>query len=133
MPKKKRSGFWFSLSQFLNDFAVYVITVVGVILGKYIPEYKAGHSIHIVIGFNGDLLIAAFIGLLVTFLVENEEEIKGASFEERQMAKEGKRKNFKRRALTHLTQGSFWYMLVGGVGHKAIAEVANQISLLLFK
>lgn len=85
---------------------MYFFTSAGVLLSKYMPMFKAtiinGWSKDLVLPYKTEIIAAFAIGLMVTYFME-----KGGD-------KEGKRKNFGRRAVSHLANGTLWHTLIGG-------------------
>ena len=102
------SIFLVKLKNFLEETAMYIFTTAGVLMSKYMPAFKEifksqnEKEITFNIPYRAEIIAALFIALLVTYMME------------RQGDKEGKRKRFKRRALSHLANGVLWYTIVGG-------------------
>jgi hypothetical protein len=89
----------------LDDWLMFLFTVCGVLISKYIPFIKTGNleTIKVNLPKTGEILAACVVALFVTFLFERVGN------------KEGKRKNFKKRAFTHLSNGALWFTLINGL------------------
>jgi hypothetical protein len=99
---EKRKKFWSAIGNFFNDFGMYAITVGGVILSKYIPEFREGNDIIIELPKWGNIAIAGVIALIVSAGHEYGGD------------KVGKRRNWAKRALFHLANGVMWQTFIGG-------------------
>ena len=94
--RKKTKGIY-------QEIVLYVLTVIGVLMSKWIPFLKdiLGGSYEPEIEVSWLRLgVSALLGLVITFLVEKDGDA------------EGKMKNFKRRAVNHLAYGAFWFVLI---------------------
>lgn len=85
------------------EIALYLLTVTGVMMSKWIPFLKEILS--------GDLTpeieiswirigVSLVLGLVITFFIEKDGDA------------EGKSRNFRRRAINHLSYGVFWFVLI---------------------
>lgn len=87
----------------LDTSAMYVFSLMGVLLSKYIPQLREGSEILIDISW-GQFLVS----LLVAFMMLSAAEQLGGS------DSAGKRKRFLWRAIAAVSYGSFWYNIIGG-------------------
>jgi len=91
------------LAQTLDTMAMYVFTLLGVLISKYLPLFREGKE------FRFEISWAHFImSLFVAFLLLTAAEQFGGS------DPVGKRKRFLWRAVAALSYGTLWYNLIGG-------------------
>ena len=89
--------------QILDGTAMYFFTLLGVLVSKYLPAFRAGEE------FRFEISWAHFImSLIVAFLLLTAAEQLGGS------DAEGKRKRFLWRAVAALSYGIMWHVIIGG-------------------
>ena len=98
----KKKKHWISFKNFLNDFGLYTFTIFGVLLSKYIPDFKTGNDIILKAPQIGNLIISVAVALIVSVTAETGGD------------KAGKRKNWIRRATFHLANGMMWNTFING-------------------
>ena len=105
MPSRKRaivSQGWEAFLDFLSDLGVYMFAVVGVFFSKYFQEFRAGTLE--TVEFN---VFYFMLSCVVAFIVAFGQDFQTGD-------EQGKRNNWKRRAVNSLSNGVLWHMLIGG-------------------
>ena len=97
--KKKRNDCIYSI---FDTILMLSLTTMGILLAKYIPEFRNGNEINFVIPNLARLLIAIFLSMGVM----GASEAKGGNVE-------GKKKNLLRRCWFAVSNGLGWYTLLG--------------------
>ena len=87
----------------LDTVAMYVFSLVGVLLSKYIPYLRDNKEFQIEISW-GQFIVSC----LVAFMMLSAAEQLGGS------DAEGKRRRFLWRAIAAVSYGAFWYNIIGG-------------------
>ena len=85
----------------LDATVMLIATAVGILVSKYIPEFKSGEEIILTLPSYGRLIIA----IILSMGVMGSTEIKGDS--------KGKRKNFIKRLWFAIANGMAWYTMLG--------------------
>ena len=89
------------VSEFAADFGIYLLTVAGVFLARYVPLLKEDSAI--VINWSwARLILSAVVAFVVTAGLDSGGD------------RAGKRANWVRRAAHALAQGFMWHQLIGG-------------------
>ena len=91
------------IGDILDTVSMYLFTLSGVLVSKYMPMFRAG----------GDIVIEYSIGQLIMscvvafMLLTAAEQMGGKN-------RQGKRKRYLWRAIAAMTYGAFWYNIIGG-------------------
>ena len=106
--RRERKKFFKKVKTFFEEIWMYVFTMAGVLLSKYMPQIKevistgSDKNINFNIPYKAEIIAAFVMALLVVYMMD-----KGGS-------EEGKKRNFKRRALTYFANGVMWHTILGG-------------------
>jgi len=96
------------IQSFFEEIWMYILTMAGVLLSKYMPEVRAiiqngsDKNIDFNVPYRAEIVAAFIMALLVVYMMEKDGD------------EEGKKRNFKRRALTHFANGVLWHTIIGG-------------------
>ena len=91
------------LINILDGIAMYVFTLLGVLISKYLPMFREGEEFRFQISWTHFVM-----SLFVAFLLLTAAEQFGGS------DPVGKRKRFLWRAVAALSYGTLWYNIIGG-------------------
>lgn len=103
--------FFKALGDILDDVLAYVLTVVGILFSNVVPMLKTNEPIVIDIGMMR-IVAACIVAIL---FVSNQESVHEIDGETKAKAKEGRRKNFKKRMINALSQGFMWSQVMNMV------------------
>jgi len=102
MGRVQRIDFREKFINFLADFGIYSFAVIGVLISRYLPQFRAHGFIdlnHITLG---TLIPSCVIAFMISFGMDFDSDTEGA------------RRNWKRRAAFALTNGAMWQTIIGG-------------------
>ena len=97
----KKEKIWDSVIDVLDSIAMIVAAAGGIVLSKYIPEFREGLEIIFIIPSWGRLVISFVLAMGVIAMTE----LKGN--------KAGKRKNFVKRLWFAFANGMTWHTILG--------------------
>lgn len=110
MTKLKKFFAW--LGDILDDVFAYVLTVVGILFSNAVPMLKANEPIVLDFG-----LLRIVVAMIVALLFVSDQETLGKiEGETKTVAKQGRRKNFRKRMTNALAQGVMWAQIMNMVG-----------------
>lgn len=110
MAKLKKFFAW--LGDILDDILAYVLTVVGILFSNAVPMLKANEPIVLDFG-----LLRIVVAMIVALLFVSDQETLGKiDGETKAVAKQGRRKNFRKRMTNALAQGVMWAQIMNMVG-----------------
>jgi hypothetical protein len=98
---QKKEKIWNGVYDVLDSLAMIIAAAGGIILSKYIPEFRAGGDIIFAIPSWGRIIISAVLAVGVIAMTE----LKGS--------KAGKRKNFIKRIWFAFANGMAWHTILG--------------------
>ena len=98
LKKKKRADLIFTI---FDTMAMLCFTAIGIIIAKYIPAFRAGEEIKLILPSWGRLLISFILSMGVV----GASEIKGSV--------EGKKKNWVIRCWRAISNGLGWFTILG--------------------
>ena len=110
MAKLKKFFSW--LADTLDDVLAYVLTVVGILFSNAVPLLKNNEPLILDMGMMR-IVAACIVAIL---FVSNQESVGETEGETKAKAKEGRRKNFKKRMINALSQGFMWSQVMNMVG-----------------
>ena len=108
----KIKSFFKWLGDILDDVFAYILTVVGILFSNVIPLLKTNEPFTLDIG-TMRIVAACVVALL---FVNEQENIAAVEGDNKLKAKEGKRKNFRKRMTNALAQGFMWSQVMNMVG-----------------
>ena len=97
--KKKRSEVCYNV---FDTLFMLMLTACGILMAKYIPEFREGNEIAFVIPSVARLIMA----FILSMVVMGVSEARGGNID-------GKKKNFLRRCWFAVSNGLGWYTLLG--------------------
>lgn len=97
------------LTEVWDDLLIYAVTLLGVMVSQYLPAMKSGQDFQIEAHWSR-ILVGAVIAL--AFVLKDEELPAG---QDKTVARQGKRRNLRRRLSSGLAQGMMWSTLSGAV------------------
>lgn len=110
MAKLKKFFSW--LADILDDVLAYILTVVGILFSNAVPLLKSNEPLDLDMG-TMRIVAACIVAIL---FVSNQESVGEVEGETKAKAKEGRRKNFKKRMINALSQGFMWSQVMNMVG-----------------
>lgn len=106
MPKKKENLIIElithpKLLELFLDFGIYLFSLAGVLLSRYLPAFHAGEDFILTLPSSGRLVMSMLVAWLVVFGFDAGGDI------------HSKRDRFVRRAAFALSQGFMWTTIIG--------------------
>jgi len=102
MKRGKKANLIEYALNFFADFGIYSFAVLGVLVSKYLPQFRVSGTFHLEHIELGTLLMSCIIAFMISFGMDFDADTDGA------------RKRWKRRAAFALANGAMWHTIIGG-------------------